>query len=978
MKKVITISILLLIFLVVKAQTTVVGKITDKKGNPMSLVLIEVKGIQTNRVLTDDKGIYSIKANIGDFLEISSSDGKSQLVKITKNQCNVTLDAKTDVIEKGYNFQTTKKASTMSSAAAGYEKMEKFSSLNPENALYGLIPGLSVQTNGGMIYANNPTIRLRGVGTLNNSSALVLIDGVERSLDRLSVNEIENVTVLKDAAALAIYGIRGANGVILVTTKRGEFGKMKVDVKYQHGLTTPFRLPKMVDAPTYALALNEALTNDGLAPKYTSGEIEMFRDGSNPDMYPNVNWLEEATRPSGNTNELNMSFSGGTENMRYFTNVNYANDFGLLKPIPSEEGYNTALNYYKLNIRTNLDIKLTRTTRMKVNVMGSIDDYTRPNVGPNTVFQRTVSLPAAAFPVKTTSDHWGGNLIYTTQNPVAGIASSGFVRGQNRILFADMNLEQNLSGFVPGLTAEAGLSFDNMADYIDTQSRTFQYETDSVLYGNNSDLNFTSTLNDMYMNSSMYAKLNHLTETGNSRVNSFLLYTFEEAQRKTRNNKVARQSIIAGVNYSLSDRYFFDLVGSYSGSSYLSKGDKFHFYPAASAAWIISDEDFMKQVSGIDMLKLRASYGASGNDRLSYELDRQFYVGGTSYYFTNSNTTAAAIKEGQLATADLKAELAVKANVGIDLMLLKGLDFSFDAFQETRSNILVPNSAVTSSVLGVTPSEINMGVVENKGFEAALTYSAEIGDFKYGVTAQYAFVKNKIIERNEGYKPYDYLYRTGNPIGTYYGLEAIGFFSDAADIANSYPQMFSVVSPGDIKYKDQNGDEIIDSYDVVKLGNSTLYPEVYYSFTVNAEYKGLGFEALFQGIENFQVSRTSADLYWPMQNNGNISEWYYNGGRWTPENKDNAKLPRLTTLDNANNFRNNSLWLQDGSYLKLRYLDIYYHLPIKKNNVLSSAKVFVRGMNLFSLDHINDKDPEVMNTSYPSLSSYHFGCTVSF
>jgi len=883
------------------------------------------------------------------------------------------------IIQKGFGLTTTIKESTMSSASAHFSQMKSFSSMNPENALYGLIPGLTVLTNGGPSYNNAPTIQLRGVATLNSAAPLVLVDGVERPLNRLSVAEIDHVTVLKDAAAVAIYGIRGANGVILVITKRGEQGKMKVDVTYQHGITTAFRLPQMVDAPTYATALNEALANDELAPQYTSEQIQMFGDGSNPDLYPNVNWLKEMSRNAGNMNELNIGFSGGTENVRYFSDINYANDFGLLNPVPSQEGYNTSLNYYKLNLRTNLDAKLTPTTWMKVNVMGSIDDYTRPNVAPATLFQRAIGIPAAAFPVKTTSGEWGGSPIYTTWNPVAGIASTGFVRSQNRILFVDLNLKQDLGALLPGLKAEAGISYDNMAEYLDTQSRTFRYESAGILYGNNSDLNFSTTLNDMYMNSAVFGRLDYQVQSGKNNIRTFLLYSHEQAQRKTRNNLVARRNYVAGVNFARSERYFADLTASYSGSSYLSKGNKYRFYPALSAAWLISEEDFMKDnTSPVNLLKMRASFGLSGNDLMSYELDRQYIVSGTSYFFNATSVSYSSLKEGQLANTDLTAELAKKANVGIDLALTGTLNFSLDAFYENRSGILVPNNAIVSSVLGITPPLTNKGVVSNKGLEAALSYDKTIGDFKYGLSAQFSFVRNKILENNEGYQPYDYLYTTGNSIGTYYGLQADGFFSDAADIAFSNPQLFSTVAPGDIRYIDQNNDHVIDSYDIVKLSYSTLYPEIYYSFSLRGEYKGLGFDALFQGVDHVTVVRNAKDLYWPLTDNGNISEWYYNGGRWTEATKETAKLPRLTTLGNENNFRNNSLWMQNGAYLKLRYLEVYYNLPVQNTKIFHTAKVYVRGINLFSLDHVKDKDPEVMATGYPSLTSYFAGCSVTF
>lgn len=973
-------SIVLLLFVWTLQAQNIVGKVTDNKGNPVASARVEVNSVTGESVLTDKEGIYSIKANIGDILLISTNDGEGLSIQIKSAQCDVVIHPYDEIIERGFGIRTTQKASTLSTASATFEQMEKFSAINPVNALYGLIPGLTILSNGGPAYNSQPTIQLRGIGTTGNASPLILVDGIERPIERLSVSEIENVTVLKDAAAVAIYGMRAANGVILVTTKRGEYGKMKVDVKYQHGFTKPFRLPKMVNAPTYALALNEALRNDGLSPKYTEDEIELFRNGSNPDLYPNVNWLDEATRNKGDNNELDLTFSGGNERFRYFSNINYANDFGLINPIPSVEDYNTALNFYKLNLRVNLDFKLTATTKIKLNIMGSIDDYNRPNIAPNTLFQRTISIPSAAFPVKTSSGQWGGNLIYKNTNPAASIAASGFTRSQNRLLFADLVLTQDLSVFLKGLSAEVGVGYDNKAEYLDTQSRTFIYEYAGTKYGENTELSFNKSLNSMYMNSTLYGKVNYFTQNAHSQFNALLLYFQEDFQNKGRNTHVARQSMVASASWALYDKYFLDATASYAGSSYLSKGDKFRLYPAVSAGWLLSSEKFFPRSEYLDLLKLRASFGLSGNDRMSYELDRQFYTGGDNYYFGNGSSVANSLKEGQMATRNLEPELSRKVNVGLDLIAFKGLNLSIDAFYDYRKNILVAGSPVISQVLGAVAPMVNKGIVENKGIEASLTYTGKVGDLNYNIGGNFAFARNKIIESGEGYQPYDYLYNRGNSIGAYRGLQSNGFFADEADIQQSKKQSFSVVRPGDIKYVDINNDDQINEYDQKVLGYSTRAPEIYYGFNVAADYKGLGFSAQFQGIEHFQVARTTDHIYWTLQNNGNISDWYYNGGRWTSENRENAKLPRLTTQGNNNNFRANDIWMADGSYLKLRSLEIYYSLPSRwiKAVKLSKVKLFARGMNLFSIDHIKDKDPEYMGNEYPTLSSYHLGASLSF
>lgn len=895
----------------------------------------------------------------------------------------IELEDTLAIVRKGYSTATTRRVSTQASSSVGGEQMGRFSTLNPQNALYGLLPGLTVLQGGGPVYEDNPTIQLRGLGTFKNADPLILVDGIERPLERLSISEIEDVTVLKDAAAVAPYGIRGANGVILVTTKRGQVGKMKVDVQYRHNFNQPFRLPAMVDAPTYAQALNEALANDGMAPRYSESEIGMFRDGSNPDKYPNVDWKKETIRPVGQSNELDLSFVGGSDRIRYFSHIHYGNDFGLVKSLPTVDGYDTQLTYYRLNLRTNLDVKLTPTTQMRLNLMGSLDDQNRPNLSADKIFQNFVNIPAAAFPIKHSNGHWGGNQVYTTQNPVASITDNGFIRVQNRALFADLTIQQDFGMWLEGLTGEVSVGYDNAGEYRDIQNRSFAYYSDGQLYNQGKEtLSFSTSLNTARMNMQGHVKLNYGRMFGEShQLNLMWLSALENRQTKGRNNLVIRQNNLLTASYGYKERYLIEAVGAYSGSSYLSKHDKYRFYPTVSAGWVLSSEDFMQKASWIQLLKVRASYGLSGVDNLEYELDRKFYADGNSYWFGSSLTSNNGLREGRLATQTLEPELAKKFNVGIDMDVLHGLSFTFDIFKENRSHILLAAGGTTSAVLGaMNPSEC-VGKMSNKGLEASIAYQGKWNDFEYGIRGQFAFSRNKIVDMKaeEGYQPYDYMYRTGLPYGTYFGLEAIGLFQNQAEITNSLEQSFSQVQPGDVKYADINGDKVIDRYDVKALGYSTLYPEINYGFTLSAAYKGLGVNALFQGVENYQTTRTASGVYWPMYNNGNVSEWYYDR-RWTEDTKATATMPRLTTVGSSNNYRASSLWLEDGSFLKLRSLEVYYNLPQSwlKPIKIENFRMFARGHNLFSWDHLGDADPEMTGVKYPSMRSYVVGCSIHF
>ena len=418
---------------------------------------------------------------------------------------------------------------------------------------------------------------------------------------------------------------------------------------------------------------------------------------------------------------------------------------------------------------------------------------------------------------------------------------------------------------------------------------------------------------------------------------------------------------------------------TYSGSSVLGSSDKYAFFPAVSAGWVISSEDFMKEVTAIDYLKARASWGITGSDRFAYDYDKYYFKTGiSSYFFGDNNNSVSGNGEFRLPNLKLKPETAYKFNFGIDMEVFKRLSLSADAFYEKRTNILVNSSAIYSSVLGVSTPILNDGEVKNYGFEAGLSWRDRIGDFTYMLAGNFTFARNEIVNMDEGYKPYDYLKNTGNRIGQYYGLEAIGFFQDEADIAGSPAQSFSNVVPGDVKYKDQNGDKVIDDYDKVAIGYSTVLPEIMYGFSIGLGYKNVSLKADFQGVANYTLVRNMSSMYRPLVGNKNVSQHYLEN-RWTPENT-NARYPRLTTKQNDNNFRESSIWAENGNFLKLRNVELAYTLPKSWVNKirLSNINLFARGMNLFSFDHVKDMDPEQMYATYPSFRSYNIGLTLDF
>ena len=390
----------------------------------------------------------------------------------------------------------------------------------------------------------------------------------------------------------------------------------------------------------------------------------------------------------------------------------------------------------------------------------------------------------------------------------------------------------------------------------------------------------------------------------------------------------------------------------------------------------------MKKATVIDYLKLRASYGRAGWDNISYELDRQYWAWGGAYWFGDANTQSEGMKEDKLAMNNLTLEVSDKYNIGLEMRLFKRLNLSVDAYMDKRSKMPVSGSNVISSAIGISIPQQNNGKTEYKGIDLGIDWKDKVGkDFTYYVGGTLNYIRTEVIENGEGYIPYDYLSGKGLPDGQLFGLEAIGYFRDEADIANSPQQMFSEVRPGDIKYKDMNGDRIIDDNDVHPIGHSSSVPEIYYGLKLGFEYKGFGLDALFQGVADYSRMMNVSSVYWPLRNNTNVSDWYLHDKiRWTEETRDIANVPRLTTLNNSNNFRNSTQWLVNGDYFKLRNLNVYYNLPQRwiSKVKLEQCQIFARANNVFSIDHVKYMNCEDFSVNYPDMFSVYFGASIKF
>lgn len=911
-------------------------------------------------------------------------------VNVSAQQETVAANSEKETLNLGRNVTYNLKEGTGAVNTASSEKLSHKTSINVTNQFYGMLPGLQAMQQPGEAWNERANLYVRGMGTLNNKAPLIIVDGFERSLSDFTPEEIESVTVLKDAVATSIYGMRGANGVIVVETKRGKAEKAEVGFSYTFNMATPNRLPEFVDSYTYANALNEALANDGKPARYDEYALEGFKNGTNPEIYPNVDWVDETLRNIAFGDNINFYAQGKGSHVNYYTMLNFIDSRGILQPVNENDGFSTQHKYSRLNVRTNLDIKMTETTKVKLNFLGVFDEHNRPNTSTNTIFDQIYRIPSAAFPVKTSRGIWARNETYGDNNPVALIADTGYSRGQHRSLLADFHLNQRLDMLVEGLSLGVKVGIDNSASYWDGNKKAFGTEeayldaNGEVAYKKGRDegnFAFSKSVGHAKTHFNFEGYADYSRTWGKHALNAALTYSMDKIQVKDRNEGRAFIDVTAQAHYAYANKYLVDFTLGSTASSVFEKGNQWGVMPAVGLGWVISNENFMK-ADWVDFLKLRTSFGVVGIADYGLDLWRDVYgAGGNGYNFGTSLSGASGKHMGHLGIENFTYEKSHKFNFGVDFQAFKKLTFSMDAFFDHRTDILVSGVGGTSAILGIAPAQENAGVVNNYGVEALVGWDDKIGEVKYHIGGNFSFVRNEIKEMNEEYRPEKYLFRTGQSIGQIYGYEVVGIYKTQDMIDNrDVVQKLGPVKVGDLMYKDQNGDKVIDAYDQVPLGYNSSCPEIYYTFDLGVEYKGIGLYAMFQGAGHYSKILNTRSLYRPIVGDNNISDYYY-ANRWHAENNPNGTLPRLTYEGSDNNYATNSLWVADASFLKLRTLELYYNVPTKaiaKYVPLSKFKVFARANDLFCADKIDLQDPEAMGAVHPTMTQYSFGFNLTF
>lgn len=983
-----------------QSEDNVTGRVLDEKGKPVAGALVSVEENPLLRVATDKNGRFEITAVKGSRLKVQTGDDAMKVVKIENgSELTVVMDYSSEKVNYGFGLQQTNAESTGAVSTVYAENIDKSSAFSIGNSLYGNVLGLTTMQSTGVVWEQMPSMYIRGLKTLNgNNGILLVVDGLERdnnwqALKYITPEEVESVSVLRDAAALALYGYRGVNGVVNIVTKRGKYDTREINFSYDHAFNYMTRKPELADAYTYASALNEALTNDGKQVRYSQNELNAFKNGTSPYLYPNVNWWEEVFRDRGASDIATLSFRGGSTKMRYYTMMNLQNNRGFIKNFDTNADYSTQEKYSKANFRTNLDIDLSPKTKMQANIMGILNEFSRPGMGSDNLISKLYQLPSAAFPIRTESGLWGGNTTWGENwNPVALTEGRAYSKGHTRGLYADMSLRQDLSSLTKGLGASVRIGYDNLASYWENHTKGYKYGMASVASwenglpiageeitgGKDTEMSGDSKLDWQYRAFNFQMNVDWQRQFGVHSLYSMLLYTYKYDNAKGINNTFYRQNAGWYTHYGFKNRYFADFTLMASASNLLAPDHRWNVSPTVGLAWLISNEKFMQSQNVVDFLKLRASFGMLNTDNIPGNGYWNETVGGGNGYPINNNFGGdGGWHEGRLASVNGTTEKAYKYNAGVDATLFKGLTLTVDGFYERRSDIWVSSDGQNSAVLGASGSYVNAGIVDSWGTEIGANYYKKMGNVELNLGGTFTYNRSKIIEMLEEPAAYDYTRSTGNPVGQIFGLQAIGYFVDQADIDNSLPQQFGPVKAGDIKYKDMNGDKVINSDDRVAMGYNSTCPEIYYSFSLGLEWKGLGFSAQFQGVGNY-TAILSGTYYHPLVDNTTISNYVYRN-RWTPETP-NARFPRLTTETVDNNLQTSSLWLADRSFLKLRNCEVYYKLPSSWLNRfwVKNAKVYVRGVDLLCFDSIDQLDPEAMNNSYPATRSIHVGLSVGF
>ena len=1001
----------------------VTGVVTDAQKEPLVGVNVTVKDVPGLGAITDINGKYKIAIEPYQRL-IFSYVGFDKVEVLIKEQrvVNVTMkeSAASSLDEVVITGTGVQKKLTVTGAITTVNVSDLMHTANGSvvNALAGNVAGVLAMQTSGQPGRNTSEFWIRGISTFGAStSALVLVDGFERDLDDVNIEDIEDFSVLKDASATAIYGSRGANGVVLITTKHGKPGKINIDAKVETSYNTRTITPEFVDGYTYASMMNESRITRNQEPIYQQDELNILRMGLDPDLYPNVDWKDLLLKDGAMTYRANLNMNGGGSTARYFVSLSYLKEDGMYKTDETlRKDYNTNANANTWNYRLNTDIDITKTTLLKVGVSGSLKKYNEPglsgDVWKSLMYQNPISVPVmysnGYVPAYGTGER---------TNPWVLATQTGYKEHWENTIQTNITLEQKLDFITQGLKFIGRFGFDtwnkNNIDRIkwpeQYKAQRFRDENGQIVFDRVTEeqkMKQTSSA-EGNRNEIFEAELHYNRGFKEHHVGGILKFNqdskvFTVGTGEDLKKGIARRHLgLAGrVSYNWNYRYFADFNFGYNGSENFADGHRFGFFPAVSVAWNVAEEPIIKKnLKWMNMFKIRYSFGKVGNDVLKigndeYRFPYLYTIGdGTGYTWADYNysNSYSGKRYTDLASNYATWEIATKHDLGVDLALFNDkFTATVDYFHEQREGIWMERKYLPSIVgLGSNP-RANVGKVLSEGFDGNFAYREKINKVDITVRGNITYSKNTILEKDEENNVYPYQMERDYRVNQAKGLIALGLVKDYDDIRNSPRQDFGTVQPGDIKYKDVNGDGVVNDGDKVAIG-ATTRPNMIYGFGISASWKGLDVNVHFQGAGKTSFFIDGPTVYaFSSGEWGNILADVAGSNRWieheisgtmATENP-NASYPRLSYGGNNNNYRQSTYWLRNGSYLRLKTLELGYSIPkplvnkIRFNNI----RLFLRGSNLLTFSSFKLWDPELgssTGTEYPLAKSFTLGLSVN-